>query len=193
MSTHQPHPKCATCGRALFKAPDVGVKVKPTDEYQYCRNPDCDQYCYRETGAAPEAPPEPTTPPVPAPPPARAGSAPARPKRRARAADEVAEPPPPEETPVAKEASEAPEAEAGEGEPISVHVARARIKALLSQWTDGRSAVAIGLVLAIVNQELGCHEGANALIREFKLDELFGLEVFTDGSPDDDESSDAST
>ena len=40
----------------------------------------------------------------------------------------------------------------------------------------GADRVAVGLVLAILNQECGAKHAANLLIDELKLDKLFGIE-----------------
>ena len=53
----------------------------------------------------------------------------------------------------------------------------ARIKELLKDATAGAPRSAIGLVLALVSQETGNKLAANELIREHKLDELFGIQV----------------
>lgn len=181
MAVHQPHPKCDTCHKSLYKAPDVGKKVSPDDPYQYCRNQSCEQYCYRpepaEEAPEPEAA-EPTPAPAPAPPAEASTRTPARVRRRARPAAEA-----PPLDPAAVEQS------------ISIHVARGRIKAILAQVTEGKQRLAISIVLAIINQELGCHAGANVLIDELGL-EKYGLEKFPDGvdaSQEEVAASDAST
>lgn len=60
----------------------------------------------------------------------------------------------------------------------SIKKARIRIKKFLDQTIVGRPAVAIGLVLAIVNQETGNKKAANVLIDQYKLDKKFGLKKF---------------
>lgn len=64
------------------------------------------------------------------------------------------------------------------GEPDAIRAAREQIREMLTAITLGRPPLAIGLVLAIVNQETGNAVGANALIDEFKLDKVFGLKRF---------------
>jgi hypothetical protein len=66
-----------------------------------------------------------------------------------------------------------------EPEPDALKKARARIKTLIAGATTGHPPQAVHLVLAIVNQETGNHKAANALIEEYKLDEMFGLRRFS--------------
>jgi len=197
MAIHVAHPKCAECERALYKAMEKGAKVRPEDPYAYCRNAACGQYGYRDSAPEPEpevspeepaeAPEEPEPAnevPAAAPPPPPAALPGIRRRLRSRPAEETPPPPPP-----SVEVSEAPTLKdmivEPEGEPIAVHMARERIRTLLSQVTHGRTPAAIGLTLAIANQELGCHAGANALIDEFDLGR-FGLQKFTaDGEPEE--------
>jgi hypothetical protein len=196
MSVHVAHPKCADCDRALYKAMEKGAKVRPEDPYAFCRNPSCPQYGYRDaepTEGEPEAPPEEASAPEAEPEPATdvpasaAQAPPAAPPvqaRRLRSRPAGDAPPPPPSADLA----EAPTFKAAvvepEGEPLAVAMARARIKAILEKVAPGKSPAAIGLSLAILNQELGCHAGANALIDEFSLDR-FGLQKFTaEGEPE---------
>ncbi len=60
----------------------------------------------------------------------------------------------------------------------AVTKARARIAEIIKKTSDGKSALAIGLVLALVNQETGNHAAANIIIDEHGLDKKFGLEKF---------------
>lgn len=91
--------------------------------------------------------------------------------------------PPPAPKPVSKRGfkraampiSEAPKKPA---EPEPIAKARTRIKELLGEVAGDAPRSAIGLVLAIVSQETGNQKAAEALISEFKLDELFGLQKF---------------
>lgn len=71
-----------------------------------------------------------------------------------------------------------PKPKAASEEPEAVQAARAMIKGLVAQVTEGRPKVSVDLVLAIVNQETGNHAAANMLIDEFKLDEAFGIKKF---------------
>lgn len=64
-------------------------------------------------------------------------------------------------------------------EPIAVQKARQRIRQLVKAVTADQDKSAVGLVLAIVNQETGSHEAANQIIDEYKLDELFGIQKVT--------------
>lgn len=59
-----------------------------------------------------------------------------------------------------------------------VQDARKRLKPLIEQVVKGRPESAIGLVLAILNQETGHYEAANKLIDEYKLDTMFGIKKF---------------
>lgn len=165
MSIHAPHPKCPQCQRALYKSNLVGAKVSTSDPYAFCRNPTCAYVADQEIAAPVEAPP-------PAPPPPVARPTPSTVKRRARPANE------PASTPRHVPSPEKP------GEPVAVIMARARIKALIADITEGQSKAAIGLSLAILNQELSCHAGANALIDEFQLGR-FGLSKFVSDAHED--------
>jgi len=199
MTVHAAHPRCAGCNRALYKSMEKGAKVRPEDPYAFCRNSVCEQYGYRGSeesepaASEPEAEPEAEEEPepaneVPEPPAAPPPLAPegARRHKRSRPAGEA--PPPPPRVDVAEETTikdTIVEPEESEGEPVAVAMARARIRAILEKVTPGHSAAAIGLSLAILNQELGCHAGANALIEEFGLDR-FGLVRFTtEGEPEE--------
>jgi len=42
--SHPKHPKCETCGRAMYKTMVPGRSVRPLDPWAYCRNPECDLY-----------------------------------------------------------------------------------------------------------------------------------------------------
>lgn len=172
--SHPIHPKCPSCGKALFKSYKA-AKVRPADPYRFCRNEKCTR-C-GPSGITPSPEPGPSrgmkeltdkdatkrlakskaaqkvtvTPPEPKPerPPTRA-------KRRTVSAAQPEKP----------------------GEPPAVAKARARIRALLESVTKDAPKVSVGLVLAILNQETGNHKAANQLIDDFKLDQVFGLERF---------------
>ena len=61
-------------------------------------------------------------------------------------------------------------------EPEAVAKARARIKDVMDAAETQFGSNAVGLALAIVTQELGNHEAANALIAEYDLAKRFGIE-----------------
>lgn len=56
-----------------------------------------------------------------------------------------------------------------------VDEARKKLKPLIDEAIVGQPANAIGLVLAILNQETGNHKAANILIDEYKLTATFGI------------------
>ncbi len=74
--------------------------------------------------------------------------------------------------------SEAPPKRAPEPEPIAK--ARERLRTLLKQVAGDAPREAVGLVLAILTQETKSQKAAEALIDEFKLDEAFGLQKFSE-------------
>jgi type IV secretory pathway VirB10-like protein len=74
----------------------------------------------------------------------------------------------------AREAAAAATPAAGEHE--ATVKARARIKKAIMTVQQTYSRNVIGLALAIVAQETGSHEAANALIREYKLDTAYGIQ-----------------
>lgn len=61
-------------------------------------------------------------------------------------------------------------------EPEAVSKARARIRSVLDATEAKFGSNAVGLALAIVSQETGNHEAANALINEYKLAEQYGIQ-----------------
>lgn len=64
-------------------------------------------------------------------------------------------------------------------EPKAVRDAREGLRPLVALMAPaGTDKTAVGLILAILNQELGNKSGANQLIDELKLDKLFGIEKF---------------
>jgi hypothetical protein len=63
-----------------------------------------------------------------------------------------------------------------EGEPEAIRKARSRIRAILVKvGAVGMDSNVIGITLAIVSQETGNHEAANALIDKFDLEDAFGI------------------
>jgi len=63
-------------------------------------------------------------------------------------------------------------------EPEAIREARKRLRAMIVDVAKNAPKPAIGIVLAIVNQETGNHSAANALIDEYGLDRLFGIKKF---------------
>lgn len=139
---HEAHPRCASCGKALYKSLMVGTRVKKADPYRWCRNTSCDRY-KEQSNSAPAA--------------MERQKAMTGPKRGAarRARGRPAKKAPPKPKPFQ------------EAEPI--RKARQRIRGLLSQVGKEHPALAIHLVLAIVNQETGNTKAANAIIEEHGL------------------------
>lgn len=192
---HPKHPTCSKCGKALFKSA-LSAKVKPTDPYAFCRNKSCEDYCLKgaaepdgkvtkakrgETRAAvPEKPVDQAVP-------VEGASEPAKSRKKAPPpaivpADIPKADIPAKPTAVSKRglARKAVPADAlpklkREAEPIAK--ARQRIREIVTKISDGRPREAIGLVLALVSQETGNQSAADALIKEFKLDEKFGLQA----------------
>lgn len=64
-----------------------------------------------------------------------------------------------------------------EAEPLAK--ARLRVRSILAAVTDGAPKESIGLVLAILTQEVGNQKAAEVLIDEFELDKKYGLLKFT--------------
>jgi len=118
------------------------------------------------------APPE-SAPPPPAPP-QPGGKGQRSSVRRKRAAEEKRS-----REEASKRPAPPPPRSVFDPEPEVIRTARARIKALIDRATEGHPPQAVHLVLAIVNQETGNHSAANALIREYRLDKLFGLRQFS--------------
>ncbi len=188
-------PKCEQCGKALYKRMDSGG-VKTTDPYGWCRNAKCSAYNTDQSGesrfapiggAAPDkAEPKPKAeakpsgkpskaPKVVPPAPKKAPPKPDKAKAKARAAKDAAEAAKVAEDAAAavgaaSEASEAPEGS------TPLDKARHRIGLAMKAVEKTYSKAVIGLTLAIVSQEMGSHEAANALIREYDLTEQYGIE-----------------
>ena len=150
-SIHTSHPKCKSCGRALFKGTTVGSKVKPSDPYQYCRNAKCAEYCAKHA-------PEQDAPKLLAPDPPKGGPA---------SVEVIAK----TERPLRRRARPASDRTTKPQDSSPVATARARIRMLVAEGDPA----ALGLTLALLNQEVGNQAAANALIDEYKLDEKFGL------------------
>jgi hypothetical protein len=150
---HPKHPKCSFCGLSLYKAKAKGSKVKKSDPWAFCRNRACETFGHDQARHAFVV---------------QKGKPPTRARgRRARTRKTVPSPGVPPSAPV---------------EPEAVQKARARIKELVRKLAHGRPEASVGLVLALVNQETGNQKAANALIAEYRLDELFGVKKFDDST-----------
>lgn len=189
-------PKC-DCGKALYKRMDAGP-VKTSDPYAWCRNRACAKHNKPQAEGSPHAPiggvaaivdPDALRASVGAP---RKGSRAYAEAANKRAREIVAARPPlarkakPAHVPATVEAavSEAVEmarkaaakVAPAEGEPPAVQMARARIKKAIESVKQEYTSNVIGLALALVAQETGSHEAANALIRDYKLDAAYGIQ-----------------
>jgi hypothetical protein len=205
--SHPRHPACPDCQKALFKRPDSG-KVHKDQPYKYCSNPDCKSFSgvYRNPAVnavkgipvaqARVIPAWQTddrldrvieTKPLRAKPasgPAKASGPKTKPKK-AEQAPAVTQPTGPEvakKTGPKRRALPASEAPRRPQEPEPIQVARKRLRSIVATLTEGRPPSAVGLVLAILNQETGNHAAANALIDELELTKTFGIMKF-DGKP----------
>ena len=127
-----------------------------------------------DMGDEPIPPTRPSARPPPAPPPPPGGKGQRSAVRRKADAERRAE-----VKAKAKPDKPKPARSVFDPEPEAIRKARARIKTLIEGATVGHPPQAVHLVLAIVNQETGNHTAANALITEYKLDDLFGLRRFT--------------
>lgn len=182
MATHEKHPRCPGCGKALYKAFDgpwngaPSPKVKKADPYKFCRNQSCalggpagvaamrsllDVQQEDAVGSTPNEPPKAEE--------KQAEAASEPPKRRVLKR---------KARPARSKPTVATEPEPGSQDSEPVRKARARIREFVVPLMAGKSPVAVGLILAILNQETGNKTAANALIDEFKLDKLFGLQKF---------------
>ena len=198
--SHPTHPRCPKCSKPLFKRIDSG-KVKKTDPYAYCRNAACELFHGREPGRVRTiglADVGWASDVAPTPAPAKASGR-AR-GRTVQAAAEIVksaaaamETKSGVETP--KLVDSPPASRSGKRLPRkaipladktpptmpmqavdAVEKVRRRIKEILAKFTgDGAPREAIGLALAIANQETGSHAAANALIDEFDLGR-FGIQ-----------------
>jgi len=170
-------PRCPACGKALYKRMDAG-QVLATDSYAWCRNQACAEYNKDQSGTS-------TFTPLTEHGVKRIKSAAPRPlpksetkkKSPAPAAPAIEAQPAP--VPVI-EAQPAPSAStstqpAARVESAAVAKARARIRTVVEAAQSQFGVNAVGLALALVSQETGDQEAANALIREYNLTELFGI------------------
>jgi hypothetical protein len=189
---HAPHPKCAECGKALFKAFDgpwngnPPPKVTKAMPYVFCRNvKHCNEARVQSagTGRALETLKKNVKTMV-----KEVKSKPVYKKYTkqtlVRSPELVSDPPPiPPVTrktedgkTVALKRKAIPKGPPKPPKPVDsdvVAVARTRVAALIKAFGNE-----IGLVLALANQELGNNDVANALIDEYSLNERFGLEKF---------------
>jgi outer membrane biosynthesis protein TonB len=193
-------PKCPKCGKALYKRMDPGG-VKTSDPYGWCRNASCESYNVDQSGESRFAPIGGAAPPpkkAPEAKPKAEGKPEAKPAAKPAAAPKVTPPPPKKApAPVAKKAAKAKadadakaSAEVAEaaakavgaklsapakGEGDAVDKARERISKALEAVEATYSKAVIGLALAIVSQQMGSHEAANALIAEYDLEAKYGI------------------
>lgn len=70
-------------------------------------------------------------------------------------------------------------------EPVPVQKARARIRELLAKVVEGKTPTTVGITLALVSQETGNHAAANALIDEYNLSGLLGIQKVGPYPPDE--------
>lgn len=157
MSGRPKQPKCPECGKALYKRMDPG-QVKKSDPYAWCRNKACALHNRpQETSRFSPLGADDGKVMLPAAEPDATEAAESEAKRAKRA----------------KKVAPSPEAPA---EPEAVAKARARIKKVMDAAETQFGANAVGLALALVTQEMGSHEAANALIAEYQLDKHYGIE-----------------
>ncbi len=152
-SKGRPHqPKCPKkCGKAFYKRMDKG-QVRKSDPYAWCRNKKCSEYNQDQTGGQSRFKPIPV-------------------KVKGIVIKTIHCPPDPIEQAVKKAMKEDPEQE-----PEAVTKARNRIRDVLKAVEAKFGTNAVGLALAIVSQETGSDEAANALIAEYRLSELYGIQ-----------------
>lgn len=207
---HPIHPACPTCQKALFKRPDSG-KVHKDQPYKYCSNPACADFCgvYRNAKLnAEKGVPVAQAKVIPAwrtddrldrvietkplrvrSGPKGEGSGPKKSAKKPEPAPTVTQPTTsgpkagPKKAGPKRRAVPATEAPKRPTEPEPVAVARQRLRAIVSQLVEGRPPSAVGLVLAILNQETGNHAAANALIDELGLTAAFGILKFDGKQP----------
>lgn len=160
---HPPHPKCPTCGRAMYKSPTKGAKVRKADPWAFCRNETCQKCGVDQALEGPKLTP---------------GVAKEMERR-------VAAPAPASDKPRAKgrrklKRRSVPSAGVPptKAEPETIRKARARIRIIVQSVVKDKERSAVQLVLAMMNQETGNTQAANLIISEYKLDELFGLKRF---------------
>jgi hypothetical protein len=153
MNRHPPHPKCPSCGRALYKSALKGGKVAKGDPWAFCRNEACVHHGVNQTM------PRPTSPPSAG---SELGKQTTTVKHTHRRLRRRTVPAP---TPMSKE-------------PDTIRNARQRIRSIVKSVVHDKERSAVQLVLAMVNQETGNTAAANCIIKEYRLDELFGLKCF---------------
>jgi hypothetical protein len=158
-TVHEKHPPCPRCGKAMYKTSAVGKPSRKSDPYAFCRNDKCKYSIYKGSkaerekvsSAAKQSVVEKHDQPK------ETKAEPLKTKRRARPASEAATPP----------------------EPFVIAETRAKVKLVLARAIPEETPkVAIGLMLAVLNHELGSYEAANSIIRQYQLGQLFGFEEF---------------
>lgn len=153
--SHPSHPKCPSCGLSLYKSPVKGAKVKPSDPWKFCRNAHCSSFSGEELVSVEKA----------------VERVPRRkrplkiPKVLENAVKKI-----PVEPPKPAEPAENPH----------VALARKQIRVVLETITKGKEPVAIGLILAVLNQETGNYDAANSLIEKYDLEKLFGFKKLSE-------------
>lgn len=155
-----PSKKCPGCQKKLFKT--VSANHRAVADVTYCRNPKCERYAdpdmYQDMLI----------------------------KRRSRLEVSVVER-------MAEQLEQAEDAHAlaaieklaeqvaDEPELPSLAKARERIRDLLAKATpEHTSRATVGIILALVSQETGNYTAADALIKEYSLDTLFGMKLHSE-------------
>ena len=153
---HPKHPSCPECGKALYKAAVKGTQVKKADPWAFCRNAKCKLCGVNQVTA-------------------NGGHAVAVTPTKAKPPKKPE--PAPEPRPTHTKRSAEPPSSPGD-EPEAVHKARFRIREVLRRALAGTDATptTVGITLALVSQETGNHAAANAIIDEYKLTELLGIQ-----------------
>ena len=156
MAIHPKHPKCPSCGRALYKNMPGGKAAGKHDPWDCCRNTKCRFFGNKgvhTTGADDPAPKRMPSPDD------MHGAADGFGGSDYHDAESVAEA-------VAAKVEE----------PAAVKAARVRIREVLFQVIPGKyDASTVGIALALVSQETGNHAAANVLIAEYRLTEKYGI------------------
>lgn len=181
--THPKHPRCPKCSRSMYKS---AAKGEPPGKDWICRNPECAPPTERQIKArlklgainANESERVRRGLPSRAVPP---GLPEALAEVRAAKEEKMARPPTRAKSDRSRTTPKAPfaPAPAASTEPVSVAKARQRIRGLIAGARGDAPPAAVHLVLALVNQETGNHKAANAIIDEFQLDKLFGIQKVT--------------
>lgn len=157
---HPKHPPCPECGKALYKAAVKGTQVKKADPWAFCRNANC-KLCGMNQVTASDG---------------HGVAITAKPKPKPEASKPPSKPPPKPKPTHTKQPEKPPEPTGDE--PEAVHKARFRIREVLRKALAGTDATptTVGITLALVSQETGNHAAANAIIDEYKLTDLLGIQ-----------------